>query len=114
MPPARIIDSFIPFLRNDLQKGSELDSALENGFLHGSTMERWKMVARLPHDKKSGSHCNSHHNDVATRHRMPEKPPGGCQWLPLYFLPRSFLTRLPSLLTQQFMGIISLRTILRK
>jgi hypothetical protein len=34
-----IIDSFIPFLRNDLQKGSELDSGLENGFLHGSTME---------------------------------------------------------------------------
>jgi hypothetical protein len=41
-----------------------------------------KMVARLPHDKKCGSHCNSHHNDVATRHHMPEKPPGGCRWLP--------------------------------
>ncbi|KAJ7911953.1 hypothetical protein B0H13DRAFT_2271787 [Mycena leptocephala] len=37
-PPAGIIDSFVPFLRNDLQKGSELDSGLENGFLHGSTM----------------------------------------------------------------------------
>jgi hypothetical protein len=34
-----IIDSFISFLRNDLQKGSELDSGLENGFLHGITTE---------------------------------------------------------------------------
>jgi hypothetical protein len=36
---AGIIDSLIPFLRNDLQRGSELDSGLENGFLHGSTTE---------------------------------------------------------------------------
>jgi hypothetical protein len=48
----RSIDSFISFLRNDLQKGSELDSGLENGFLHRSATENG---ARLPHDKNAAA-----------------------------------------------------------